>query len=309
MDTSFLQEIGSYAFLGTLIFIGYELTHKVIKTVKLPKSTKTPRLKARKELLPLRFGTFVDNGSPAVVDLTKAVHVLTGGTTNSGKGVSTTNLILSLFEESRETIDMSIIDIKRTDYIAFANNLKSVRPIIFTLDKAIERLTALRALVDERAEIFVNAGVKNIQEFNKGKSKLNRLTYHVLIIDELAELVLTFVGDDERKERKKIVNLIVKLTQVARSSGIHVMIATQNPITDVINSLIKGNCSTRFGLRVDSHYNSLVIGVTGADKIKEENGYGILSAPTVCTNRKVKVPFVDKKELTKRLAVLKAKNI
>jgi len=239
--------------------------------IKSGKSISVKKVKSS-SLLPLNYGVNAETNEPMIGDLTKAPHLLLAGSTGSGKGVTLTNLLFSIID-SKEELELTIIDVKRTDFQAFTK-MRRVNPIIYKLDEVVKFLNDIMDKHDERIELFVNKGVRNIQEYNALKG-VERLPYNVIVVDEMAQLVLSFKGDGERDIKNKIVNLIVQITQICRATGSHMILTTQNPIVDVINSLIKANCTTRLGLRMATPANSMAMGVSGCHNIKSKNGYGI----------------------------------
>jgi len=268
------------------------------KTVSKPKGSKYT--------LPLFYGLELESNKPIISDLTKAPHLLIAGASDSGKGVTITNILLHLIENTKEKIELSIIDMKLTDYQLFTQ-LKSVNnEIISNLEDSIKLLEETIKLSKYRQSLFAKNGVRNIGEYNK-KFPNKKLDYKIILIDEMAELTLTFKGDLESKEKAKLVNLITRITQIARSAGIHLILATQRPVVEVINGLIKANCNSKIGLRMENEIDSKVIGLKGCHNIKSKHGYAIMKDNLLYKiNEKIKIPFIPVDKLESEIKRLQA---
>jgi len=287
------------------VYIGIEIAKKLYKKTRKPNTNnKTVPVRRYKQILPLDFGNNDKNGKRIVGDLVECPHVLIGGATKSGKGVTIVNLLLSILLYSIDKVEVNIIDIKELDYNEFGR-LSNVK-LVATLKDSIKLLEGVKEEHKKRVQILKKAGYKNIQAYNKNMPKKDRLSYIVNVIDEVAELVLTFTGDSEKAKKHKLVNLLVSITQIGRATGLHCILATQNPTVEVINSLIKSNCTTRIGLRVATPANSVALGVKDAHKIKATYGYGVLQDPhTENDNILINIPYKSDSEVSQLLKSIK----
>ena len=219
--------------------------------------------------LPLALGKTV-SGKPFVADLTRMPHLLIAGSTGSGKSVGINTIINSLlYKKQPRQLKFIIIDPKKVElqqYSRLANHFLAISPDIESdiVTEPQDAVTVLKAAVlemEKRLEIFANAGQKNIKEYNlkvrEGKLKNNtdydhrELPYIVVIIDELADLMLT--------GKKEIETPIVRLAQMARATGIHLIVATQRPSVDVITGIIKANFPARIAYLVAQKVDSRTI--------------------------------------------------
>jgi len=201
------------------------------------------------------------SGQAVVADLTKMPHLLIAGATGSGKSVCL-NAIISglLMQHTPDTLRLVLIDPKRVEMTAYqAIPHLAFSEIVRDLDRVLGTLQAVANEMDTRYRRFQAMGVRNIQGFNE-KQTANKLPYWVVVIDELADLMMTAPDQVQR--------LLVRLAQLARATGIHVIVATQRPSVDVITGLIKANFPTRIAFAVSSLVDSrTIIDGTGAEKL------------------------------------------
>ncbi len=201
------------------------------------------------------------SGQAVVADLTKMPHLLIAGATGSGKSVCL-NAIISglLMQHTPDTLRLVLIDPKRVEMTAYQTVPHlAFSEIVTDLDRVLGTLQAVANEMDTRYRRFQAMGVRNIQGFNE-KQTTNKLPYWVVVIDELADLMMTAPDQVQR--------LLVRLAQLARATGIHVIVATQRPSVDVITGLIKANFPTRIAFAVSSLVDSrTIIDGTGAEKL------------------------------------------
>jgi len=201
------------------------------------------------------------SGQAVVADLTKMPHLLIAGATGSGKSVCL-NAIISglLMQHTPDTLRLVLIDPKRVEMTTYqAIPHLAFSEIVRDLDRVLGTLQAVANEMDTRYRRFQAMGVRNIQGFNE-KQTGNKLPYWVVVIDELADLMMTAPDQVQR--------LLVRLAQLARATGIHVIVATQRPSVDVITGLIKANFPTRIAFAVSSLVDSrTIIDGTGAEKL------------------------------------------
>ena len=196
-----------------------------------------------------------------VADLAKMPHLLIAGATGSGKSVCL-NAIISglLMQHTPDTLRLVLIDPKRVEMTAYQTVPHlAFSEIVTDLDRVLGTLQAVANEMDARYRRFQAMGVRNIQGYNEKKPDA-KLPYWVVVIDELADLMMTAPDQVQR--------LLVRLAQLARATGIHVIVATQRPSVDVITGLIKANFPTRIAFAVSSLVDSrTIIDGTGAEKL------------------------------------------
>ena len=201
------------------------------------------------------------SGQAVVADLAKMPHLLIAGATGSGKSVCL-NAIISglLMQHTPDTLRLVLIDPKRVEMTAYQTVPHlAFSEIVTDLDRVLGTLQAVANEMDARYRRFQAMGVRNIQGYNDKKTDA-KLPYWVVVIDELADLMMTAPDQVQR--------LLVRLAQLARATGIHVIVATQRPSVDVITGLIKANFPTRIAFAVSSLVDSrTIIDGTGAEKL------------------------------------------
>jgi len=201
------------------------------------------------------------SGDPVVADLATMPHLLIAGATGSGKSVCLNALITCLLMNfSPEELRLVMIDPKRVELTGFANIPHlAFSEIVVDMDRVVGTLQAVINEMESRYRRFAKAGVRNIKRYNE-TTREGRLPYWVVIIDELADLMLVAPYQVE--------NQLVRLAQLARATGIHLVVATQRPSVDVITGLIKANFPTRIAFAVSSQVDSrTILDQGGAEKL------------------------------------------
>jgi S-DNA-T family DNA segregation ATPase FtsK/SpoIIIE len=198
-------------------------------------------------------------GAPVVMDLARAPHLLIAGSTGSGKSVCINTIIMSLLmQHGPDTLKFIMIDPKMVELPGYNGIPHLLGKVITDVNQVMGALTWLLLQMEDRYKMFREVGVRNIDAYNdlarqrkRGADALTTLPYMVLIIDELADLMMTSAEDIERQ--------ICRLAQMARATGIHLILATQRPSTDVVTGLIKANFPSRIAFAVTSSIDSRVI--------------------------------------------------
>ena len=193
-------------------------------------------------------------GNPFITDLKKLPHLLVAGTTGSGKSVGINAMILSLlYKNSPDTLRLIMIDPKMLEFSIYNDIPHLLTPVITKPKQAIAALANMVNEMERRYEIMSHVRVKNIENYNEKakKENLEFFPYIVIIIDELADLMMT--------SGKEVEHSIARLAQMARASGIHLVVATQRPSVDVVTGLIKANLPSRISYRVGQRVDSKVI--------------------------------------------------
>jgi S-DNA-T family DNA segregation ATPase FtsK/SpoIIIE len=194
-------------------------------------------------------------GAPVVMDLTKAPHMLIAGSTGSGKSVCINTIVTGLLmQHGPETLRFVMVDPKMVELPGYNGIPHLYGKVITDVQQVMGALAWLLIQMDDRYQLFKEVGVRNIESYNaivRKQKSAQPLPYVVLVIDELADLMMTAAEDIERQ--------ICRLAQMARATGIHLILATQRPSTDVVTGLIKANFPTRISFAVTSQIDSRVV--------------------------------------------------
>lgn len=243
--------------------VGFEVANKVRKPVLLSKIFHSKAWTNFEGHLPLILGEDT-HGEQVVVDLATMPHVLIAGSTGSGKSVAVNCMLVSLLcAKSPDQLRLIIIDPKQLEFSSYEDIAHLLFPIVTDSKKAVPVLRWLVTTMEERYEMMAEHGVKNIFEYQKlaeTSSELPDMPFIVLIIDELADLMMTTGKDVE--------DLIARIAQMSRAAGIHMIVATQRPSVDVITGLIKVNFPNRISFKVTSKVDSrTILDVVGAERL------------------------------------------
>lgn len=233
--------------------VGIEIPNKNIETIYLKEILQSDIYKNAKSELTLALGKDIV-GDPFITDLKKLPHLLIAGTTGSGKSVGINAMVLSLlYRNSPKTLRLIMIDPKMLEFSMYNDIPHLLTPVITEPKKAIAVLANLVAEMERRYRIMSQTRTKNIESYNEKMKKDGgeTLPFIVVIIDELADLMMTSGKDVEFH--------IGRLAQMARASGIHLIVATQRPSVDVVTGLIKANLPSRISYRVGQKIDSKVI--------------------------------------------------
>lgn len=212
----------------------------------------------RDAALPVALG-IANAGEAIFVDLAKMPHLLVAGATGSGKSVCIHSIITGLvMVRTPEQLRLVLIDPKRVELMAYAGLPHLSCPPVLESDEAVAVLKAAVAEMMERFQVLERAGVKNIVSYNE--KAITKMPYLVIAVDELADLMLNTANNVER--------LLVRLAQLGRATGVHLVVATQRPSVDVVTGLIKANFPSRISFGVSSQIDSrTIIDSPGAEKL------------------------------------------
>lgn len=242
--------------------VGIEVPNTVFGSVALRSAIESAafqKIKARSKLaIALGKGA---GGEAVAADLARMPHLLIAGATGSGKTVCLNSVICCLLlHNSPDDVRFIMIDPKRVELVTFNGVPHLLAPVVVEASKAVKALRWLNQEMDNRYRKFAEAGARNIEGYNKDRSLGERLPYLVLIIDELADLMMT--ASDE------VEHVLCRLAQLARATGIHLVVATQRPSVDVVTGLIKANFPTRISFAVTSQVDSrTILDMVGAEKL------------------------------------------
>ncbi|ANE35962.1 DNA segregation ATPase FtsK/SpoIIIE [Campylobacter iguaniorum] len=280
--------------------VGIEIPNKNIETIYLKEILQSDIYKNAKSELTIALGKDIV-GDPFITDLKKLPHLLIAGTTGSGKSVGINAMLLSLlYRNSPKTLRLIMIDPKMLEFSIYNDIPHLLAPVITEPKKAISALANLVAEMERRYRIMSQTKTKNIETYNEKIKKEGgeTLPFIVVIIDELADLMMTSGKDVEFH--------IGRLAQMARASGIHLIVATQRPSVDVVTGLIKANLPSRISYRVGQKIDSKVI----LDQMGAESLLGrgdmLFTPPGNPGIVRLHAPFASEKEIEDIVEFLKA---
>ncbi|MBP3322443.1 MAG: DNA translocase FtsK [Clostridia bacterium] len=243
--------------------VGVEVPNKVRETVYLRTLIDDKRFAGASAKLTAAIGVDV-GGAPVYVDLAKMPHLLIAGTTGSGKSVCLNCLILSmLYKASPDEVKMIMIDPKKVEFNVYNGLPHLIIPVVSNTKKAAGALSWAVSEMERRYELIETVGVRDIKSYNKitkNDPEKEYMPQLVIIIDELADLMMTAPGEVEES--------ICRIAQKGRACGMHLIIGTQRPSVDVITGLIKANVPSRVAFTVSSQVDSrTIIDIAGAEKL------------------------------------------
>jgi S-DNA-T family DNA segregation ATPase FtsK/SpoIIIE len=240
--------------------VGIEIPNLAIGLVSLRDVAESAEFRAGTSKLTVALGRDVA-GSPIVTDLAKLPHLLIAGQTGSGKSVLINSVITSLLlQASPDEVRVILADPKRVELAGFNGIPHLVTPVVTDHDKILNALYWATGEMDRRYRLFARATARNIEKYNESRTGPDRIPYVVLIIDELADLMMSAPIQVEKA--------ITRISQLARATGIHLVVATQRPSVDVITGLIKANIPARVAFATASSVDSrTIIDMTGAEKL------------------------------------------
>jgi DNA segregation ATPase FtsK/SpoIIIE, S-DNA-T family len=240
--------------------IGLEVPNKNRAPVALKEIIASEVFQKSTSLLTLALGKDIF-GNPVVTDLARMPHLLVAGATGSGKSVSINAMITSiLYKAAPSEVQMLMIDPKLLELSSYYDIPHLIAPVITNPKEASEALKKMVFEMERRYMVLAATGMRNIESYNRQAEPADRLPYIVVFIDELADLMFTAPADVE--------NAIARLAQMARASGIHLILATQRPSVDVITGLIKANFPARISFQVTSKIDSrTILDAMGAEKL------------------------------------------
>lgn len=239
--------------------VGIEVPNSVIATVGLREMLHSRKFrKERRSNLTLALGKDV-SGDPYIADLEKMPHLLIAGATGSGKSVAINAVILSLlYQNSPDELKFILIDPKRVELVLYNGIPHLLTPVIIDAKKTIYALKWAVEEMERRYIVLADAGARNIEAFNRNTDQL--IPYIIIVIDELADLMSVAA--------KEVEALIVRLAQMSRAVGIHLVLATQRPSVNVLTGLIKANITARIAFATASQTDSrTILDSAGAEKL------------------------------------------
>ncbi len=239
-------------------------------------------------------------GKPFITDLKKLPHLLIAGTTGSGKSVGLNSMILSLlYKNSPDNLKLIMIDPKMLEFSIYNDIPHLLTPVITRPTEAINALANMVMEMEKRYAMMADTRTKNIENYNE-KARQNgydEFPYIVVIIDELADLMMT--------SGKEVELSIARLAQMARASGIHLIVATQRPSVDVVTGLIKANLPSRISYKVGQKVDSkIILDSLGAESLLGR-GDMLFTPPGMSGLVRIHAPWSDEKEIEQVVEFLK----
>ncbi|OGZ61650.1 MAG: hypothetical protein A3H51_00135 [Candidatus Spechtbacteria bacterium RIFCSPLOWO2_02_FULL_38_8] len=243
--------------------VGIEIPNKASTQVRLGSLLMHDRFKEFPGDLVLAMGRDV-KGSPVYTDVSRMPHMLVAGSTGSGKTIALNALILSLiYKNPPQLLRFILIDPKRVEFPIYAGIPHLLAPIVVDNNKAVNALKWAVGEMERRFEVLSDAKERDIQSYNSNKKVIKSneiLPYILIIIDELADLMSS--------KGKEVEALIVRIAQMARAVGIHLVLATQRPSVEIVTGLIKANITSRVAFQVGSQVDSrTVLDMAGAERL------------------------------------------
>ncbi len=280
--------------------VGIEIPNRSLEVVTMKQMLQSDKMRQLKSKLSVALGLDV-SGSPVVLDIAKMPHVLIAGTTGSGKSVLVNSWISSLlFRTTPNEVKLILIDPKRVELTSYNGIPHLLTPVIVDVDKTLSALKWAMGEMDRRYKVFAEMGVRNIDSYNE-LSGFQAIPYIIIFIDELADLMAYAPVEVE--------DAITRLAQMARATGIHLVVATQRPSVDVITGLIKANIPSRIAFNVSSMIDSrVIIDMPGAEKLLGR-GDMLYIPPDQAKPSRIQGTFISEAETAKLNQFLKAKGI
>ncbi len=279
--------------------IGLEVPNAHRDLIRFREAAESPVFRRAKARLPLILGKSID-GEMVVGDLARMPHLLIAGSTGSGKSVAVNTLIGSLLYHFLPTdLRFLMIDPKMVELTPFDGVPHLLRPVVTNPNDAAGVLLGLVAHMERRYKMMSKIGAKNLDQYNQKAKTLDlpELPFIVIIIDELADLMIT--------APKEVESAIMRLAQMARATGMHLVLATQRPSVDILTSLIKVNVPARVAFAVSSGHDSrTILDTMGAERL---TGMGdmLFYQPGLVKPVRLQGPFISEDEIYTLAAFLR----
>ncbi len=279
--------------------VGIEVPNKAAALVRLGSLMNYPEFQSSG---PLSFALGRDvSGEPIFANIEKMPHMLVAGATGSGKSILVHGLITSLlYKNSPQTLRLALIDPKRVELSMYDGIPHLITPVITENKKALGVLRWAISEMERRYELLQRAGSRDIKSYNANHKGPEALPYVLIGIDEMADLMSSFGRDVE--------GAIVRLAQMARATGIHLLLATQRPSVEVITGLIKANIPSRVALQVASQIDSrTILDTAGAEKLLGHGDLLFLSAD-LSKPKRIQGSYITEEELKSVVSFIKEHN-
>lgn len=280
--------------------VGIEIPNHEVDTIYMRELLESKLFQESKSPLTLALGKDIV-GKPFITDLKKLPHLLIAGTTGSGKSVGINAMILSLlYKNSPDQLRLLMIDPKMLEFSIYNDIPHLLTPVITKPKQAIVALNNMVSEMERRYELMAETRTKNIENYNEKVKREGgeHFPYMVVIIDELADLMMTSGKDVEHS--------IARLAQMARASGIHLIVATQRPSVDVVTGLIKANLPSRISYRVGQKIDSkIILDQMGAESLLGR-GDMLFTPPGATGLVRLHAPWTTEEEIEKIVEFIKS---
>ncbi len=280
--------------------VGIEIPNRAVTLVKLRNLLEGIDLRKDPSKLNLVLGRNVA-GEPVWSDLTKMPHLLVAGATGSGKSICINSLLITLlYQKTPEELKFILMDPKRVELPRYNDIPHLLTPVITDVSKTVNALKWAIGEMEKRYEVLAQYKCRDIFSYNqktKQKQQLEKFPYIVIVIDELADIMSAF--------GKEVEGAIIRLAQMSRAVGIHLIVSTQRPSVEVITGLIKANITSRIAFQVASQVDSrTILDVSGAEKLLGNGDMLFLSGETAYPKR-IQGAFTSEKEVKNIIKFIK----
>ena len=280
--------------------VGLEVPNPKRELVRFSEALLSPAFQNAKGLLPLVLGKSIE-GEIWVRDLTRMPHLLIAGSTGSGKSVAINTLIASLlFQHLPTSLRLLLIDPKMVELTPYEGIPHLVRPVVTAPEEAAGVLQGAVAHMERRYRMMSQVGARNLEQYNAKVGPEETLPYLVIVVDELADLMMT--------APKEVEGAILRLAQMARATGMHLILATQRPSVDILTSLIKVNIPARLAFAVSSGFDSrTILDAQGAEKLIGQ-GDALFHQPGLPKPVRLQVPYISEEEVARLAGFLRGQS-
>ncbi len=280
--------------------VGIEIPNRTPKFVSMKEMMASEEMKSAHSKLSVGLGLDV-SGQPIIADIEKMPHVLIAGATGSGKSVAINSFLCNiLFRASPEEVKLLMVDPKRVELTGYNGIPHLIAPVIVDPKQVLSALKWALNEMEQRYKQFAEVGARNIQMFNE-LSGFQAMPYILFVIDELADIMLYAPAEVE--------TAITRLAQMSRATGIHLIVSTQRPSTDVVTGLIKANIPCRIAFNVASMVDSrVIIDMPGAEKLLGR-GDMLYIPPDQAKPTRIQGTYVSNKEIDALIKYLRDQGV
>jgi len=280
--------------------VGIEIPNRAPEFVPMRRMLQAEVMQKAKSKLTVALGLDV-SGEPVIADIGKMPHVLIAGSTGSGKSICLNSFIATfLFRASPQEVKLILVDPKRVELTQYNGIPHLLTPVIVEPEKVVSALKWSINEMERRYKLFAEVGARNIEMFND-MSGFQALPYLIIIVDELADIMLFAPSEVE--------DAVTRIAQMARATGIHLVLSTQRPSVDVITGLIKANIPCRIAFNVSSMIDSrVIIDTPGAEKLLGR-GDMLYIPPDQAKPTRIQGTFVSDPEIQRLIAFLRQSGV
>ena len=277
--------------------VGLEVPNQSVAIVGMREMFETKEWSTRHSNVSFALGRDV-SGKPWVADITRMPHLLVAGATGSGKSVCLNTIIMSLlYSNGPDDLKMILVDPKRVEFPIYNGIPHLITPVITDVEKTVNALKWAIREMNRRFDLLSKMQARDIQSYNQRVQE--KLPYMVMIVDELADLMVT--------SKQEVESQVVRLAQMSRAVGIHLVLATQRPSVDVITGLIKANIPTRIAFSVASQMDSrTILDQSGAEKLIGR-GDMLFSTAEMASPKRIQGVYVADDEINRVVEYVKSK--